>query len=405
MKKLLSCILVLALSVSLLSGLIYTAGFSADTDVPGQTPASSADADLRESPEPTPTEQVPPEPDPPETVSPEPDPPETVTPEPDPPETVSPEPDPPETASPEPDPTETVTPEPDPPETASPEPDPTETVTPEPDPPETVTPEPDPTETVTPEPDPTETVTPEPDPTETVTPEPDPTETASPEPDPTETVTPEPDPTETVSPEPTPPKPSYPDLGLRTRAGDSFFSDTAILGNSLIVGLSAYSNLKTPDYYCATSMSVASVMYTKDVLLSDGTYGTKLEAMAQKRYGKIYIELGINEIGFGTDYFISQYRALLNQIRAIQPDADIYIMAITPTSRAKSGTVFSKERVIMYNEALHKLAAQWGCWYLDVFTPLADSEGYLPSAETGDGIHFEPGKYRAWEEVIRTYYA
>ena len=392
MKKLLSCILVLALSVSLFSGLIYAVGFSADSEVPGPTPASDEGADLRESPEPAFPETASPEPDPPETASPESDPPETVSPEPDPPETVSPEPDPPETVSPEPDPPETASPEPDPPETASPEPDPPETVSPEPDPPETVSPEPDPPETVSPEPDPPETVSPEPDPPETVSPEPDPPETTSPEPDPPETTSPEPDPPETASPEPTSPKPSYPDLSLRERADDSFFSDTAILGNSLIVGLSAYSNLKAPDYYCSTGMSV-------------NTAGTYIDSMAQKQYGKIYIELGINEIGYSPDYFVRLYRALLDKIRAAQPNADIYIMAITPTSRSKTGTYFSRERVILYNEALYQLAADWGCWYLDDFTPLADSEGYLPASETWDGIHFEAGKYRVWEELIRTYYA
>lgn len=202
-----------------------------------------------------------------------------------------------------------------------------------------------------------------------------------------------------------PARPAYPDLSPRAWADDSFFADTAILGNSLIVGLSAYSNLKTPDYYCVTSMSVTSAMNTRDVLLWNGAYGTQIDAMAQKRYGKVYIELGINEIGYSPDYFVELYSALLDKIRAAQPSADIYIMAVTPTSRAYSGTVFSRERVRLYNDALHTLAARWGCYFLDCFTPLADSEGYLPDAETWDGIHFYEAKYSAWEKIIRTYYA
>ena len=199
--------------------------------------------------------------------------------------------------------------------------------------------------------------------------------------------------------------PAYPDLSLRARADDSFFTDTAILGNSLVVGLSVYSNLRTPDYYCVTSMSVASALYTRDVPLWNGSYGTQLDAMAQKQYGKVYIELGINEIGGSVSAYISNYRAMLDQIRAAQPNADIYIMAITPTSRDMVSTSFSKERVIMYNEALHQLAAEWGCYYLDDFTLLADSEGYLPYADTWDGVHLSVAKYSAWENILRTYYA
>ena len=199
--------------------------------------------------------------------------------------------------------------------------------------------------------------------------------------------------------------PAYPDLSLRERADDSFFADTAILGNSLIDGLRLYAKLKTVDYYCATSMSVVSAMNTKNVRLKNGAYGTQLDAMAQEQYGKVYIELGINEIGGSVNTFISRYRTMLDRIRAAQPDADIYIMAITPTSRSKIGTSFSKDRVIMYNKALYQLAAEWGCYYLDDFTPLADSDGYLPSSETWDGVHFVAAKYKAWEEFIRTHYA
>ena len=198
--------------------------------------------------------------------------------------------------------------------------------------------------------------------------------------------------------------PLYPDLSLRERADDSFFADTAILGNSLVDGLRLYSQLKV-DYYCVTSMSVYSALYTKNYPLSSGAYGTYIDAMNQKQYGKIYIELGINEIGSTVDYFIKLYGDMLDTIKAAQPNADIYIMAITPTSQAKIGTSFSRDRVIMYNSALYKLAGERECYYLDDFTPLADSEGYLPKSETWDGVHFTVAKYKDWEEIIRTYYA
>ena len=199
--------------------------------------------------------------------------------------------------------------------------------------------------------------------------------------------------------------PVYPDLNLKARADDSFFANTAILGNSLIEGLRAYAGLKTVDFYSGTSMSVTSAMNSKKVLLNNGAYGTQLDAMAQKQYDKVYIELGINEIGGSVDSFINLYGSILDKIKNAQPNADIYIMAITPTSRDKTGTSFSRERVIMYNDALYKLAGERECYYLDVFTPFADSEGYLPKSDTWDGVHFTAAKYKDWEEIIRTYYA
>ena len=198
--------------------------------------------------------------------------------------------------------------------------------------------------------------------------------------------------------------PVYPDLSLRARADDSFFADTAFLGNSLVEGLRLYSKLKV-DYYSGTSMSIYSALHTKNVRLNNGAKGTQIDAMAQKQYGKIYIELGINEMGSKLSTNISRYRTLLDKIRATQPNAEIYVMAVTPTSRSKIGTSFSRDRIVADNNALYNLAAEWGCYYLDDFTPLADSEGYLPSSQTWDGVHFTAAKYKVWEELIRTYYA
>lgn len=197
-----------------------------------------------------------------------------------------------------------------------------------------------------------------------------------------------------------------PDLEAQPLAGDEFFSDAAILGNSLVEGLRLYSKLNTMDYYSGTSMSVTSACNTKNVVLNDGTYGTQLDAMAQKRYGKVYIELGINDIGGDMGVFIESYGKMLDRIIADQPYADVYVMAITPVSRAKndSSTVFTMSRVNDFNAALYELAAEKKCYYLDDCTPLMGSDGFLAEADTWDGVHLSVDKYAQWEEIIRTHY-
>lgn len=197
-----------------------------------------------------------------------------------------------------------------------------------------------------------------------------------------------------------------PDLETQPQADDEFFSDAAILGNSLVEGLRLYSGLVTMDYYSGTSMSVNSACSTRNVMLNDGSYGTQLDAMAQKRYGKIYIELGINDIGGDMGVFIESYGDMLDRIIEDQPYADIYVMAITPVSKAKndSSTVFTMSRVNAFNQALYELAAEKKCYYLDDCTPLMGSDGFLAEADTWDGVHLSVGKYAEWESVIRTHY-
>ena len=196
------------------------------------------------------------------------------------------------------------------------------------------------------------------------------------------------------------------DVPLRPEAEDDFFSDAAFVGNSLMDGFRLFTGLDTCDYYAATSMTVLGMSSTYAVLLGNGSYGTIMQAIAQKQYGKVYIMLGINEIGYDVSYFKELYKKMLDEISALQPDADIYIMSLTPVSAYKSSTsnVFNMERVTAYNKALHELAEEKGCYYLDICAALSDDAGYLPSKVTSDGVHFSTSHYLVWLDYVKTHY-
>lgn len=203
------------------------------------------------------------------------------------------------------------------------------------------------------------------------------------------------------------PKPAGPDLTEQEAVGDDYFSDAAFIGNSLMDGFRLFSGLTTCDYYTATSMSVNAVDSKPCISLENGQQGTIMQGVTQKKYGKIYIELGINEIGYEKSAFIDQYGKMLDKIIAAQPNCTIYVMGLTPVSQAKSesGGTFSMDRVKDFNTALRQLAADKGCYYMDLVSALADSTGYLPASETTDGIHFSADVYKMWLQYIKTHYA
>lgn len=179
------------------------------------------------------------------------------------------------------------------------------------------------------------------------------------------------------------------------------------MGNSLMDGFRLFSGLTTCDYYTATSMSVSAVSSKACISLDNGSTGTILQGITQKPYGKIYIELGINEIGYDKDTFISQYGKMLDQIISAQPNCTIYVMGLTPVSQTKSasGDTFSMDRVKDFNTSLRQLAADKGCYYMDLVAALSDETGYLPASETTDGIHFSANIYKKWLEYVKTHYA
>lgn len=199
---------------------------------------------------------------------------------------------------------------------------------------------------------------------------------------------------------------SGPDLTAQEEMDDSFFENAAILGNSLVDGLRMYSNLKSLNYFCGTSVSVISATMTRNMGLKNGSTGTLVQALCQDPHDKIYIELGINEIGSDVNYFTDVYRDMLDTIIEAQPDADIYILSILPVTKSKSdsSTVFNMTRVNMYNEALHALAEEKQCYYMDLCSALQGDDGYLPSEWSGDGVHLHAQYYAVWEKCMRTMY-
>lgn len=199
---------------------------------------------------------------------------------------------------------------------------------------------------------------------------------------------------------------SGPDLTALERQDDSFFENSAILGNSLVEGLRLFSKMKSIHYFSATSVSVVSATRTKNVRLRNGASGTLVQSLCQDQYDKIYIELGINEIGGNVNTFITNYGNMIDTIRAAEPDADIYILSVLPVTRNKSlsSSSFNMTRVNLYNAALYNLAAEKQCYYMDVCSAFLGSDGYLPSSWSSDGVHLQAKYYSVWEECMRTMY-
>lgn len=199
---------------------------------------------------------------------------------------------------------------------------------------------------------------------------------------------------------------SGPDVPEARMADDEFFSDAAMLGNSLVDGLRLYGGLKEMDFYCATSVTVVSALKTADVETASGGKVTLLNKLLSKQYGKIYIELGINEIGFDTQTFIDLYGDMADRITAAQPDADVYFISLLPVTkkRSDSSSTFNMTRINKYNDALRELAAEKHCYYLDVCSAFLDDEGYLSEDWDVDGVHLLPNYYSIWEDYVRTHY-
>lgn len=188
---------------------------------------------------------------------------------------------------------------------------------------------------------------------------------------------------------------------------DTYFDNAVFLGDSRTEGLSLYSGLKTGHFYTAVGATVESV-FSKDAWKTEeGKKIPLLDAVAaQEGCDKIYVMLGINELGWTkTETFRKQYAKVVDRLREDHPDAKIVLQSIPPVSAKQEAkkTYVNNERIRVYNEAIRALAEEKECYFLDVAACLTGADGLLPEKLNFDGIHLNPSGCKIWLDCLRSH--
>lgn len=189
---------------------------------------------------------------------------------------------------------------------------------------------------------------------------------------------------------------------LFTTVDQSYFDDALFIGDSRTVGLSQYSGWKNPVYYADVGLTIYDV-FDKKIAEVNGEMLTVEKALEKKKFGKIYIMLGINELGRGTtEKFADRYSKVIGRIRELQPDASIFIEGIMRVSKKKSDTdpIFNNKNINDRNAAIEKLADNASVFYIDVNQAIADETGGIPADYTFDNVHLKAAYYHIWTDFL-----
>ena len=184
------------------------------------------------------------------------------------------------------------------------------------------------------------------------------------------------------------------------------FSDAVFIGDSRTDGLMIYTGLYTSTFYTANGQMVDTAQTKKNIPLENGEKGTVLDALRQHTFRRVYVMLGINELGwYFEEEFTVEYRSLIEQIRQIQPQATIYIQSVLPVTKEKSESdaIYNNENVRKVDAWVQEVAEETGATYLNVKEVMTDSEGNLPADGASDGVHLTKAYCEIWLEYLRTH--
>ena len=181
---------------------------------------------------------------------------------------------------------------------------------------------------------------------------------------------------------------------------ESWFDDALFIGESRTAGLQGYGRLGKADYFCGEGLTVYGVMaiQTSDVNFTEQTL---TDLFSQRQYGKIYIHLGINELGGNLDSYVARYQKLIEEIHQLQPDARIILQSVLALGDGYSTKAcFSRESIRDINNRIQVLAEENGLHFSDVNQIMTNEEGYLIEEVTFDGCHLYPENYEQWAQWL-----
>lgn len=184
-----------------------------------------------------------------------------------------------------------------------------------------------------------------------------------------------------------------------------YLDGALFIGDSRTAVLAEYAGWDQTDFFVEYGLTAWDVMEKE--LFTDKETGKKLtlrELLTKQSYDKIYLMLGINELGRGTaDTFYEQYKSVVDEIRTMQPDAILFIQSIMHVTAEKDskGTYINNAEINARNAKIRTLADNIHTFWLDeneVFD--LEDTGTLTPDYTWDGVHLQAKYIPEWKEFL-----
>ena len=183
--------------------------------------------------------------------------------------------------------------------------------------------------------------------------------------------------------------------------GKEYFDDALFIGDSRTVGISEYGDLNNAIFFANTGMSVYNV-FEKNVSVPQVGKLKLEQLLTYKKFGKIYIMLGINELGYNQEKTLKKYKDLLKFVQEKQSNAIIYIEANlhVAAERSNKDKTINNININKINNEISKLADNEKIFFIDVNEKFDDENGNLSSNYTQDNVHIYAKYYKEWSDWL-----
>lgn len=184
------------------------------------------------------------------------------------------------------------------------------------------------------------------------------------------------------------------------KKSSSYYDTCAFVGDSHTNGLGAYGFVDKKRVFAKDGLSIKNIR--------ESISPASVAAVSPQN---VYLMMGTNGVAWmKPEDMIASYESFVSEIEAYLPYANIYILSIPPVSYERSTAADEKkkisiEKVKTYNSLLCEMAEDNNWYFVDTFSAVCNSSGYLDSSMTTDGVHMTKELYKTFTDYILSHTA
>jgi len=130
----------------------------------------------------------------------------------------------------------------------------------------------------------------------------------------------------------------------------------------------------------------------------------RLEEITQHQPSKIFLMIGINDLGVRSkDEILKNYEAIVKFISEKTPSTQLYLQSILPTNNSLRKSGKSNSDIVFLNEKINEIAQKMDLKYINLHPLFLDNNGALDERFTQDGIHLDEAGYQVWKKELKKY--
>ena len=187
-------------------------------------------------------------------------------------------------------------------------------------------------------------------------------------------------------------------------APEGYFSDALFVGDSRFVGLETYGKIDGALWFCSTGLGINN--YNSKGVNVRGYGDINLETLLKKKsFGKIYICMGINDLGYDMTRLKNRFGDFFETVRKLNPDAMMILVSNLHVGYSRSSTDkwVNNSRINELNSYFESLQDGHTVFYIECNGLFDNASGDMDTQYTHDSTHILGKYYTVWGDYIKAH--